>query len=203
MRCGSSTRCSRLESTSLCTRRCTPSTRSDVLEGDDERRAFAEFETKVTQGVDARYELTTLFYDLQNIFTLFAVGGTSREKLVRTLQGNLYMPETLERARELIKDMHDSYEKIMANPDNLLRPGTITRLRMAFEARWRGPPLGVERRTIASEDVPTPAGGEAKSVGGRFIDELGGRPEGRVDRGGGYGAEPYVDCGMEHTRTDG
>jgi flavin-dependent dehydrogenase len=105
-----------------------------VLEGDDERRAFAEFETKVTQGVDAWYELTTLFYDLQIIFTLFAVGGTFREKLVRTLQGNLYMPETLERARELIDEMHDSYEKIMANPDNLLRPDTIKRLRMAFEA---------------------------------------------------------------------
>lgn len=105
-----------------------------VLDGADERDAFGEFETKVTQGVDAWYELTTLFYDLQIIFTLFAVGNRFREKLVRTLQGNLYMPETLDRARELIDEMRDSYEKIMANPDNLLRPDTIKRLREVFEA---------------------------------------------------------------------
>jgi FADH2 O2-dependent halogenase len=117
-----------------------------VLDGADERAAFAEFATKVTQGVDAWYELTTLFYDLQIIFTLFAVGNRFRERLVRTLQGNLYMPETLERARELIAEMHDSYEKIMANPDNLLRPDTIKRLRRAFEAsaaRTGGRPAAV------------------------------------------------------------
>ena len=105
-----------------------------VLEGGDEREAFGEFELKVTRGVEAWYELTTLFYDLQIIFTLFAVGKRFREKLVRTLQGNLYMPETLERARELIDEMRDSYSKIMANPDNLLRPDTIKRLREVFEA---------------------------------------------------------------------
>ncbi len=105
-----------------------------VLDGADEREAFAAFEVQVTQGVDAWYELTALFYNLQIIFTLFAVGNRFREKLVRTLQGNLYMPETLERARELIDEMRDSYEKIMANPDNLLRPDTIRRLREVFES---------------------------------------------------------------------
>jgi hypothetical protein len=30
--------------------------------------------------------------------------------------------------------MHDSYEKIMANPDNLLRPDTMKRLRRVFAA---------------------------------------------------------------------
>ena len=104
-----------------------------VLAGGDEREAFSAFETQVTQGVEAWYELTTLFYDLQIIFTLFAVGNRFREKLIRTLQGNLYMPETLDRARELIDEMRDSYEKIMANPDNLLRPDTIKRLREVFE----------------------------------------------------------------------
>jgi 1H-pyrrole-2-carbonyl-[peptidyl-carrier protein] chlorinase len=105
-----------------------------VLDGGDERTAFADFETKVSEGVEAWYELTTLFYDLQIIFTLFAVGNRFREKLIRTLQGNLYMPETLQRARELIAEMHDSYEKIMANPDNLLRPDTMKRLRRVFAA---------------------------------------------------------------------
>lgn len=104
-----------------------------VLDGGDERRAFEDFENKVTQGVEAWYDLTTLFYDLQIIFTLFAVGNRFREKLIRVLQGNLYMPETLERARELIEEMRDSYEKIMSNPDNLLRPDTIKRLREVFE----------------------------------------------------------------------
>jgi FADH2 O2-dependent halogenase len=106
---------------------------ASVLDGGDEREAFDAFETKVTQGVEAWYELTTLFYDLQIIFTLFAVGNRFREKLIRVLQGNLYMPETLGRARELIDEMRDSYEKIMANPDNLLRPDTIKRLREVFE----------------------------------------------------------------------
>jgi FADH2 O2-dependent halogenase len=105
----------------------------NVLDGGDERTAFAEFQTMVSQGVEAWYELTTLFYDLQIIFTLFAVGNRFREKLVRTLQGNLYMPDTLHRAQELIAEMHDSYERIMANPDNLLRPDTIKRLRQAFK----------------------------------------------------------------------
>lgn len=104
------------------------------LEGGDEREAFGEFERRVSQGVETWYELTTLFYDLQIIFTLFAVGKRFKERLVRTLQGNLYMPETLDRARELIEEMRGSYEKIMANPDNLLRPGTIKRLREAVEA---------------------------------------------------------------------
>ena len=78
-------------------------------------------------------DLNLLGQFIQIIFTLFAVGNRFREKLVRTLQGNLYMPETLQRARELIDQMRDSYEKIMANPDNLLRPDTIRRLREVFE----------------------------------------------------------------------
>ena len=102
-----------------------------VLRGGDETATFEAYERRVTDGVDAWYKLTAMFYDLQLIFTLFAVSRRFREKLVRTLQGNLYMPETLDRANDLIAEMQDSYEKIMSNQDNLLRPGTITRLRDA------------------------------------------------------------------------
>ena len=99
--------------------------------GGDERAAWEGFEARVSDGVDAWYELTTLFYDLQIIFTLFAVSNRSREQLIRTLQGNLYMPETLQRARQLIDDMRDSYGHIMGDPDNLLRPDTLQRIRQA------------------------------------------------------------------------
>jgi hypothetical protein len=44
---------------------------------------------------------------------------------VRILQGNLYMPESLQRAREMIQIMEDSYERIMNDPTNLLRPSAL------------------------------------------------------------------------------
>jgi hypothetical protein len=45
--------------------------------------------------------------------------------VVRILQGNLYLPESLERAREIIALMEASYDAVMSDPDNLLRPGAM------------------------------------------------------------------------------
>ena len=41
---------------------------------------------------------------------------------MRTLQGNPYIPETQERARALLEAMNESYQKILSDPTNLLRP---------------------------------------------------------------------------------
>lgn len=96
-----------------------------TIEGGDEAAAFADYENRVNGGVDAWYDLIALFYKLQNLFTAFAVRKRFREAVVRILQGNLYMPESLERAREMITIMEDSYDRIMADPDSLLRPRAL------------------------------------------------------------------------------
>jgi len=105
-----------------------------ALQGEDEERVFKAYERRVSDGVGAWYDLIALFYKLQNLFTYFAVRDEYREKVVRILQGNLYQPELLQRARDMISIMEDAYTKIMANPSNLLRPGALT-------------PLGGKRRT--------------------------------------------------------
>jgi FADH2 O2-dependent halogenase len=98
-----------------------------AFKGEDEQRMFKEYEKRVGDGVDAWYDLISLFYKLQNLFTVFAVKKRFRERVVRILQGNLYMPESLERAREMIAIMQESYEKVAADPANLLRPGALDR----------------------------------------------------------------------------
>ena len=99
-----------------------------AFKGHDEREAFSAYEHRVSDGVQAWYDLIALFYKLQNLFTYFAVLDAYRERVVRILQGNLYQPESLERAREMITLMEEAYSTIMANPDNLLRPGALTPL---------------------------------------------------------------------------
>lgn len=98
-----------------------------TLRGEPEEVAFAAFDRRVTDGVDAWYDLISLFYRLQNLFTLFAVRQAFREKVVRILQGNLYLPETLARAREMITLMEETHARVMAQPDSLLRPGALVR----------------------------------------------------------------------------
>jgi FADH2 O2-dependent halogenase len=99
-----------------------------ALTGGDEEQAFKEYERRVGDGIDAWYDLIALFYKLQNLFTIFAVKKRFRERVVRILQGNLYMPDSLERAREIIALMHESYEKVMADETNLLRPGALVKI---------------------------------------------------------------------------
>jgi FADH2 O2-dependent halogenase len=96
-----------------------------VLSGAEEGEEFAGYESRVTGGVEAWYELISLFYKLQNLFTFFAVKRRHRENVVRILQGNLYMPESLERARSMIDLMKETYERVMAQPGHLLAPGAL------------------------------------------------------------------------------
>jgi 1H-pyrrole-2-carbonyl-[peptidyl-carrier protein] chlorinase len=98
-----------------------------AFNGDDEERLFKEYEQRVGDGVEAWYELIALFYRLQNLFTIYAVKKRFREKVVRILQGNLYVPDTLDRAREIIRIMEESHETVMSDPGNLLRPGALSK----------------------------------------------------------------------------
>ena len=97
-----------------------------VLKGEvEEEAARADYEHRVGDGVQAWYDLIAIFYKLRNLFTSYAVRKRFREQVVRILQGNLYVPESLERAKEMIALMENSFEKITADPDNLLAPGAL------------------------------------------------------------------------------
>ncbi|MDP9342347.1 MAG: tryptophan 7-halogenase [Actinomycetota bacterium] len=96
-----------------------------VLKGGDEEMEFKEFERRVGDGVETWYRLIALFYKLQNLFTIYAVRKRFRERVIRVIQGNLYIPESLQRARDLIDVMEDAYERVMATPGSLLRPGAL------------------------------------------------------------------------------
>jgi 1H-pyrrole-2-carbonyl-[peptidyl-carrier protein] chlorinase len=98
-----------------------------VLDGQDEAAAFAEYEDRITQGVDIWYDLISLFYKLQNLFTIFAVDRRYRERVVRILQGNPYIPESVKRAREMITLMEEAHERILAQPTSLLHRGAVAR----------------------------------------------------------------------------
>ena len=97
-----------------------------VLKGEvPEEEALRDYERRVGDGVQTWYDLIAMFYKLRNLFTSFAVRKRFREQVVRILQGNLYIPESLQRAREMIAIMEESFEKITADPDNLLAPGAL------------------------------------------------------------------------------
>jgi FADH2 O2-dependent halogenase len=88
----------------------------------DETTAFAEYQGRVETGVDVWYDLISMFYKLQNLLTRYATSPNRREQIVRTLQGNPYQPDTQTRARDLLAHMQESYERVMTNPGNILRP---------------------------------------------------------------------------------
>jgi Tryptophan halogenase len=87
-----------------------------------EQEAFDEYHSRVETGVDIWYELISTFYRLQNLVTRYVTSPRTREQVIRTFQGNPYIPETQQRARELLDRMHRSYEAVLADPRNLLRP---------------------------------------------------------------------------------
>lgn len=87
--------------------------------------AFQAYEQRIQTGVDVWYDLISMFYKLQNLLTRYATSRRYREQIVRTLQGNPYLPETQERARRLIADMQASYEEVLSDPANILRPWAI------------------------------------------------------------------------------
>jgi FADH2 O2-dependent halogenase len=100
----------------------------------NEEGPFEAFQRRVETGVDIWYDLISSFYKLQELVTRYATRRGWREEIVRTLQGNPYLPETQDRARRLLGAMNDSYKKVLADPHNLMRPwamdpdrdGTIT-----------------------------------------------------------------------------
>jgi len=91
----------------------------------DEAGSFAEYQRRVETGADVWYDMIDAFYRLQNLMTRFITSPHWREQMVRTLQGNPYIPETQERCRRVLAKMNESYETIMADPNNLLRPWTF------------------------------------------------------------------------------
>jgi hypothetical protein len=97
-------------------------TLSASLKGKDEGKEFGTYQARVETGVDVWYDLISMFYKLQNLLTRFATGRRTRELIIRTLQGNPYLPETQQRARHLLGLMQESYENVMSQPGNLLRP---------------------------------------------------------------------------------
>ena len=88
----------------------------------DELAAFDAFQSRVTDGVDIWYDLIEAFYRLQNILSWFAVRRKWKAVLTGALQGNPYDPETQQRSRILLDAMNETYERVMADPNNLLRP---------------------------------------------------------------------------------
>jgi 1H-pyrrole-2-carbonyl-[peptidyl-carrier protein] chlorinase len=102
-----------------------------VLAGAGEAATFASFERTVLDGVDAWYDIISLFYRIQNLFTFLALRPETRKAVVRILQGNPYDADALRRAREMIELMERSYERVMANPRSLLRPGALAALASA------------------------------------------------------------------------
>jgi 1H-pyrrole-2-carbonyl-[peptidyl-carrier protein] chlorinase len=88
----------------------------------DEPKAFDAFHHRVTDGVDVWYDLIDSFYKLQNLVSRYATRPVWKEKFIRALQGNPYLPETQERSRDLLEAMDRSYETVMADPNNLMRP---------------------------------------------------------------------------------
>jgi 1H-pyrrole-2-carbonyl-[peptidyl-carrier protein] chlorinase len=101
----------------------------------DEATPFAEFEKRVTVGVDIWYDLIDTFYRLQNLVSRYATRRSWKEPFVRALQGNPYLTETQHRSSVLLEAMHDSYEKVMADPENLLRPWVFDEM-LRKTAEW-------------------------------------------------------------------
>lgn len=92
-----------------------------LLRGGDEGRLLADYERTVTSGVSVYYDLISMFYRLQNLFTFYASKEASKETVIRILQGNPYAPGSQRRARAMIELMEESRARIQANPDHLLR----------------------------------------------------------------------------------
>jgi len=94
-----------------------------------EKVAFDRYEARLETGVDIWYDMIETFYKLQNLLSRYATRPGWREHIVRALQGNPYLPETQERAGVLLAAMHESYEKVMSDPNNLMRPWTFDPIR--------------------------------------------------------------------------
>ena len=130
---------------------------TEALRTGNEAKPFAEYADRVETGVDCWYDLISMFYKLQNLLTRYATSPHRREAIIRTLQGNPYIPETQERARKLLADMQHSYDVVLNSPGNLMRPGDGPRQgRHAHVPRawvWRTTGLR-KRRSCAVDAAP-------------------------------------------------
>lgn len=91
----------------------------------DEQGAFGRYVKTITDGVSLWYALIQQFYRIKLIFTRFVVRPAYRPVLIRALQGNLYLPEAQEQARELLRVMEEASEAIAGDTGSLLRPGAL------------------------------------------------------------------------------
>jgi FADH2 O2-dependent halogenase len=98
----------------------------DSWNGTDEQEAFDEYARTVNSGVDIWYETTDIFYRLQALCGRYATDLRYKEDIARSLQGNPYSPINRERSVRLLAEMQGTYEEVMADPDNLLRPGALS-----------------------------------------------------------------------------
>jgi FADH2 O2-dependent halogenase len=101
-------------------------TLENVWAGGEEAGLFADYEKRVTQGVDIWYELTDLFYRFQLLFTLFLVKRDHRAQMVRVLQGNPYLEDTQQTARSLIDKMWSFHEQMKDDERSLFRPSALS-----------------------------------------------------------------------------
>jgi flavin-dependent dehydrogenase len=88
----------------------------------DEQKAFDAFNLRVDTGVDVWYDTISMFYKLQNLLTRYMTHRKWRTYIIRALQGNPYTPENVARNRELLTAMQESYERVIDDPTNILRP---------------------------------------------------------------------------------
>jgi flavin-dependent dehydrogenase len=88
----------------------------------DEAKQFADYHDLINIGADVWYDVISMFYKLQNLLSRFVTHPKWREHVIRTLQGNPYDPRNGARARELLAAMQESYDRVLAQPHNIMRP---------------------------------------------------------------------------------
>lgn len=96
-----------------------------ALRTGEEREAFELYAKTIVDGVSVWYALIQQFYRMKNIFTRYATSPRYRPDVVRTLQGNLYLPEAQDRAQRLLDLMAATDAAVAADARNLLRPGAL------------------------------------------------------------------------------
>ncbi|TMK96203.1 MAG: NAD(P)/FAD-dependent oxidoreductase [Actinobacteria bacterium] len=88
----------------------------------NEEGVFDAFHDRINLGVDSWYDTISLFYKLQNLLTRYAVDRKWRPYLIRALQGAPYNKERVESNRKLQEAMQASFDRVMTDPESLLRP---------------------------------------------------------------------------------
>jgi len=88
----------------------------------NEQKAFDAFHERANSGVDVWYDTISMFYKLQNLLTRYITHRKWRPYIIRALQGNPYTPENVAQTRRLLAAMQESYEEVVKDPQNILRP---------------------------------------------------------------------------------